>query len=308
MDKLSAIQTFVRVGELKSFSRAADMLGLSRAVVSAQIADLERHLGTQLLHRTTRRVALSADGAEYLERCQRILGEISAAEDALRDARQKPQGHLRVDVPIAFGRHLLVPALPKFAARYPDLALQLNFNDAVANLVEERVDVAIRVGAVRDPNLIARRICGTRWVTCAAPAYLERAGRPRSPTELRRHRLLGFMTHGRLRRWIFAIKGQRQQLALPFAMSFNMSDAMITAALDGGGITQAIDMLVTGPIRMNRLEQVLAEYSAAGPPISAVYLAGQKNNVKIRVFAEFAAQLLQQWRADMDSEHGIATI
>jgi len=302
------MQTFVRVGELKSFSRAADMLGLSRAVVSAQVADLERHLGTQLLHRTTRRVALSADGAGYLERCQRILGEIEAAEMSLRDARQKPQGRLRVDVPIAFGRYLLLPALPKFAARYPDLALELNFNDAVANLVEERVDVAIRVGAVRDPNLIARRICGTRWVTCAAPSYLERAGRPRTPADLRRHRLLGFLTNGRTRRWSFGIKGQRQQLALPFAMSFNMSDAMITAALDGGGITQAIDMLVTGPIRMNRLEQVLAEYSAPGPPISAVYLAGQKNNVKIRVFAEFAAQLLQQWRADMDSETGVATI
>jgi LysR family transcriptional regulator for bpeEF and oprC len=116
------------------------------------------------------------------------------------------------------------------------------------------------------------------------------------------------MTHGRPRRWNFALKGQRQQLALPFAMSFNMSDAMITATLDGGGITQAIDMLVTGPIRMNRLEQVLADYSAPGPAISAVYLAGQRNNVRIRVFAEFAAQLLQQWRADMDSETGVATI
>ena len=302
------MQTFVRVGELKSFSRAADALGLSRAVVSAQVADLERHLGTQLLHRTTRRVALSADGAEYLERCQRILGEITAAEDALRDARLKPQGRLRVDVPIAFGRYLLLPALPKFAVRYPDLALELNFNDAVADLVEDQVDVAIRVGAVRDPNLIARRICGTRWVTCAAPSYLERAGRPRTPADLRKHRLLGFLTNGRTRRWSFGIKGQRQQLALPFATSFNMSDAMITAAMDGGGITQAIDMLVTGPIRINRLEQVLADYSVPGPAISAVYLAGQKNNVKIRVFAEFAAQLLQQWRADMDSEAGVATV
>lgn len=302
------MQTFVRVGELKSFSRAADALGLSRAVVSAQVADLERHVGTQLLHRTTRRVALSADGAGYLERCQRILGEIEAAEMSLRDARHKPQGRLRVDVPIAFGRYLLLPALPKFAARYPDLALELNFNDSVVDLVTERVDVAIRVGAVRDPNLIARRICETRWVTCAAPAYLERAGRPRSPADLRRHRLLGFLTHGRTRRWSFGIKGQRQQLALPFAMSFNMSDAMITAAIDASGITHAIDMLVAGPIRTNRLEQVLAEYSVPGPPISAVYLAGQKNNVRIRVFAEFAAQLLQQWRADMDSEHGVATI
>ncbi len=301
MDKLAAMQTFARVAELQSFSRAADALGLSRAVVSAQVAELERHLGTQLLHRTTRRVALSTDGAEYFARCQRILGEVAAAELALRDARQKPQGRLRVDVPIAFGRYLLLPALPKFAARYPDLALELNFSDTVADLVDDQVDIAIRVGAVRDPNLVARKICDTRWVTCAAPAYLERAGRPRQPADLRRHRLLGFMTNGRVRRWGFEIKGQRQQLSLPCAVSFNMSDAMITAAMDGGGIVHAIDMLVAGLIQQRRLEQVLADFSAPGPVISAVFLASQKKNVKIRVFAEFAAELLQRWRSEMDS-------
>jgi LysR family transcriptional regulator, regulator for bpeEF and oprC len=298
VDKLAAMQTFVRVGELKSFSRAADLLGLSRAVVSAQVADLEQLLGTKLLHRTTRSVALSSDGADYLERCQRILGEVDAAESALRDGRQKPQGRLRVDVPIAFGRFLLLPALPKFAARYPDLQLELNFSDNYANLVEDQVDIAIRVGSVRDPNLIARRICETRWVTCASPAYLERAGRPRNLGELRKHRLLGFMAGGRPRRWTFAHKGQKQQLALAFAASFNMSDSMITATMDGGGIAQAVDMLVAGLVRQHRLEQVLTEYASPGPPISAVYLASQKNNVKIRVFAEFAAQLLGRLRAE----------
>ena len=295
------MQTFVRVGELKSFSRAADLLGRSRAVVSAQVAELERQLGTKLLHRTTRRVSLSTDGAEYFERCLRILGEIDAAELALRDSQQKPQGRLRVDVPIAFGRFLLLPALPKFAARYPDLQLELNFSDSYANLVEEQVDIAIRVGSVRDPNLIARRICDTRWVTCAAPAYLDRAGRPRNPAELRQHRLLGFMAGGRPRRWSFAFKGQKQQLALPYAMTFNMSDAMITATMDGGGIAQAVDMLVAGLLRLQRLEQVLTDYAAPGPPISAVYLASQKNNVKIRVFAEFAAQLLGRLRAEFQN-------
>src|SRR5215475_2153354 len=151
MDQLVCMKSFARVAELHSFTRAADSLGLSRAVVSTHVAELEQHLRCQLFHRTTRRVGLTADGAEYLTRCQRILAELEAADEALRRTRLSVSGRLRVDVPVVFGRSLLIPALPKFTARYPELQLEVQFNDRVVDLIAEEIDVTVRVGSVRAP-------------------------------------------------------------------------------------------------------------------------------------------------------------
>ena len=157
MDQLVCMRSFMRVADLHSFTRAADALGLSRAVVSTHVAELEKHLRCQLLQRTTRRVGLTADGAEYLTRCQRILAELEAADEAVRRTRLAPQGRLRVDVPVEFGRALLIPALPQFTARYPELQLEVQFNDRVVDLITEEIDLVVRVGAVREPHLVARR-------------------------------------------------------------------------------------------------------------------------------------------------------
>src|SRR5215470_4076808 len=162
MDQLVCMKSFARVAELHSFTRAADALGISRAVVSTHVADLERHLRCQLFHRTTRRVGLTSDGAEYLARCQRILEELEAADEAVRRTRFSPQGRLRVDVPVMFGRALLIPALPKFTARYPELQLEVQLNDRVIDLIAEEIDLAVRAGPVKEPHLIARRIDTTR--------------------------------------------------------------------------------------------------------------------------------------------------
>ena len=205
MDQLASMRTFARVAELNSFTRAADGLELSRAVVSTQIADLEKHLGVRLFHRTTRRVTLTADGTEYLERCRRILADVDAADEAVKRTRLRPQGRLRVDVPVAFGRHLLMPALPQFTARYPDLSLEVQYNDRVVDLIAEEVDVAVRVGPVQDKNLVARGVCRTRMVTCASPEYLAEHGVPAHPDELRQHRLIGLLSNatGKPRQWHF---------------------------------------------------------------------------------------------------------
>src|SRR6266403_1768560 len=196
VDQLVCMRSFVRVADLHSFTRAADALGVSRAVVSTHVAELERHLRCQLFHRTTRRVGLTSDGAEYLARCQRILAELEAADEALRGARLSVQGRLRVDVPVVFGRALLLPALPKFTARYPDLQLEVQFNDRVIDLIAEEVDLVVRVGAVREPHLVARRVVTTRLLTCAAPEYLRAHGVPAEPEELRRHQLVGHLAAG----------------------------------------------------------------------------------------------------------------
>jgi LysR family transcriptional regulator for bpeEF and oprC len=297
------MRSFTRVAELHSFTRAADSLGLSRAVVSTHVADLERHLRCQLLHRTTRRVGLTGDGAEYLTRCQRILAELEAADETLRGARLAVQGRLRVDVPVAFGRALLIPALPRFTQRYPDLKLEVQLNDRVIDLIAEEVDLVVRAGPVREPHLIARRIVDTRLVTCAAPEYLRAHGVPSDPDELRRHKLIGHLSTSSHRpyKWLFQRGTVRRQLQLPFSVSFNSVEARILAALRGVGIVQSTDIMVAEALAAGRLQVVLPEWSAPGAPLMVVCRSALRNSPKIRVFADFAAELLLQYRRRVDA-------
>jgi LysR family transcriptional regulator, regulator for bpeEF and oprC len=297
------MRSFARVAELHSFTRAADSLGLSRAVVSTHVADLERHLRCQLLHRTTRRVGLTGDGAEYLTRCQRILAELEAADETLRGARLGVQGRLRVDLPVAFGRALLIPALPRFTQRYPDLKLEVQLNDRVIDLIAEEVDLVVRAGPVREPHLIARRIVDTRLVTCAAPEYLRAHGVPSDPDELRRHKLIGHLSSSSHRpyKWLFQRGTVRRQLQLPFSVSFNSVEARILAALRGVGIVQSSDIMVAEALAAGRLQVVLPEWSAPGAPLMVVCRSALRNTPKIRVFADFAAELLLQYRRRVDA-------
>lgn len=302
MNQLAALRTFVKLADLQSFTRAADSLGLSRSVVSAHLADLERHLGTRLLNRTTRRVGLTADGAEYLEHCRRILAEVDTADEALQRTRERPQGRLRVDVPEAFGRYLLIPALPRFTARYPDLQLEVQFNDRVVDLIEEQVDLAVRVGVIRSPNLIARRIVRTRLITCASAEYLRSHGVPQEPEQLRDHKLIGYLSLAtrRPQRWLFQKGAVRKQLPFRFSVAFNSAEARILAAVRGAGVVQSMDLLVAESLASDRLQPVLKEWSADGAPISIVYPGTLRESPKVRVFAAFAAQLLEEYRLRVD--------
>ncbi len=297
------MRSFIRVADLHSFTRAADVLGLSRAVVSTHVADLEKHLRCQLFHRTTRRVGLTTDGAEYLQRSRRILGELEAADEALRGTRLKPQGRLRVDVPVAFGRFLLIPALPRFQARYPDLQLEVQFNDRRIDLISEEVDLVVRVGLVREPHLIARRIVTTRQVTCAAPDYLRAHGVPRTPDDLRRHKLIGHLgaTDRRPYKWQFRRGRIRRQLNLPFSVAINSVEAQIQAAIRGAGIMQSMDLMVAEALVAGKLEAVLQDWSAPGASISVVCRSALRDSARIRVFADFCSELLQQYRSRVDT-------
>lgn len=302
MDRLACMKSFARVAELRSFTRAADALGLSRAVVSTQVAELERHLRCQLFHRTTRRVGLTSDGTEYLARCQRILAEIEAADEAMRRTRVAVQGRLRVDVPVAFGRALLIPALPRFTARYPELQLEVQLNDRVIDLIAEEVDLVVRLGPVREPHLVARRVVDTRLITCASPEYLREHGIPADPEELRRHKLIGQLssTSHRAFKWLFQRGAVRRQLQLPFSVSFNSVEARIQAAIRGVGIVQSMDLMVAEALAAGRLQVVLHEWSAPGAPLMVVCRNALHSSPKIRVFADFAAELLLQYRRRVD--------
>jgi LysR family transcriptional regulator for bpeEF and oprC len=302
MDQLVCIRSFVRVADLHSFTKAADALGLSRAVISTHVADLEKHLRCQLLHRTTRRVGLTSDGSEYLARCQRILAELDAADETLRGTRLSPQGRLRVDVPVVFGRALLIPALRKFTARYPQLQLEVQLNDRVVDLIAEEVDLVVRVGAVREPHLIARRIVNTRLLTCASPDYLHEHGIPTEPEELRRHKLIGHLGAGSRRphKWQFQRGNVKRQLTFPSQVAFNSVEAQIAAAIRGVGILQTMDLVVAEALASGKLELVLRDWSAPGAPISVVCRSALRDSPKIRVFADFATELLLQYRQRVD--------
>ena len=307
MDQLVAMRSFVRVADLHSFTRAADALGLSRAVVSTHVADLEKHLRCQLLQRTTRRVGLTADGAEYLTRCQRILAELEAADEAVRRTRLAPQGRLRVDVPVEFGRALLIPALPQFTARYPELQLEVQFNDRVVDMITEEIDLVVRVGPVREPHLVARRVVTTRLLTCASPEYLRTHGVPLVPEDLRRHKMVGYLPGGARRayRWVFQRGTQRLRLSLPVSIAFNSAEAEIRAAIRGAGVVQSMDLMVAEALALGRLQVVLPDWSAPGKPISVVCRAAVRDSPKIRVFADFAAELLRRYRQRVDGLLGL---
>ncbi|HEY2807413.1 MAG TPA: LysR family transcriptional regulator [Steroidobacteraceae bacterium] len=302
MDQLACMRTFVRVADLSSFTRAADALGLSRALVSMQVMELEKHLRCQLLHRTTRRVGMTADGAQYLARCRHILAELEDADEALRRSRLTVQGRLRVDVPVVFGRALLTPALPRFQARYPDLQLEVQFNDRRIDLIAEEVDLTVRVGAVREPHLVARRVVTSRLVTCASPEYLRTHGTPQQPEELRSHKLIAHLSasNRRAQRWVFQRGAVRRRLSPPYSVAFNSVDAQVSAAIRGAGVMQAMDLVVGEALVTGKLTAVLQEWSAPGASISVVCRAALRDSPRIRAFADFASELLQQYRARVD--------
>lgn len=299
MDQLQGMRVFAKVAEFGSFARAANDMEMSRAMASSYVAQLEKHLGTRLLHRTTRKVTVSPEGAVYLERCKRILAEIQAADDEMRHARARPQGKLRVDVPVAFGRYLLMPALPAFTERYPEMALEVRFNDRFVDLAAEHVDVVVRSGRVDSPDLIARQITTSRLVTCAAPAYIARYGVPRTPADLRNHRTIGFLRTDTSRpsEWKFRHGRGVQKLKLNFALSFNTSEPMVMSAYEGQGIIQTTDLLLGRAIAEGRVVELLKEYSCEGPPFSVVYPRATQHLAKVRVFAEFAAEIMRNYQA-----------
>ncbi len=299
MDQLRCMRTFTRVAELGSFTKAAEALAISRAVVSTQVAELEAHLGCQLLQRTTRRVALTVDGTHYLTQCQRLLAELEAADEAMGVSPAAAHGRLRIGTPAALGRSWLVGALPEFATRYPGLHLEVVLNDEAQPPAD--MDLAVRVGAVRDPSLLARRIVGTRIVTCASPAYLRAHPAPVEPAGLAVHRLVGFIERGGARPLVFQRAAQRRRLSPSFAMAFDSVDAQMEATVRGAGITQVLDLCAATELASGALELVLPEWSGGAVPLSIVRRGSSREALKVQALADFTSELLLDCRRQVDS-------
>jgi DNA-binding transcriptional LysR family regulator len=291
MENLADIAVFVRVVERGSFTLAADDLGLSRAVVSKYLSRLEERLGARLLHRTTRRLSLTEAGATLFEASRGALERIEEAEGAVAQFQSAPRGRLRVSAPMSFGILHLGPAIADFSREFPDVMLDVRLDDRFVNLVEDSVDVAVRIGVLTDSSLVARKLAVTRAVACASPAYLAEHGEPGTPEDLASHDCLIYSYLATANVWRFLARDGRE---IPVAVSgkvrINNGIVLAEAALAGRGILVSPTFYVAPMLRDGRLKRILAGYRLPELGIYAVY--PQRGHVppKVRAFVDFLAQ------------------
>jgi LysR family transcriptional regulator for bpeEF and oprC len=298
MNKLQAMEVFVQVVDTGSFTRAAEALQLPKATVSTLVQSLEQALQARLLNRTTRHVSVTADGAAYYERCLRILNDVRDAEESLSRHRVSPSGRLRVDVSTGMANGLLIPALPSFFERYPDIVLELGCGDRPVDLVEEGVDCALRGGNLADSSLIARRIGVINFITCASPAYLARFGTPTHPRDLlEHHRCVNYFSSktGKTYEWDYARGDETYAFPTNASLAVNDATAYLRAALAGIGIVQLGTYWAKQYIATGELVPLFEEWETAPIPVHAVYPQNRHLSAKVRVFVEWAAELLAQY-------------
>lgn len=290
----AGIEHFVAVAEARSFRGGAARLGLSPAAVSKAVARLEEELGVRLLERSTRSVALTAEGEVYLLHCRRALDALQAGQDLVREAAETVAGTLRVSLPPVLGP-LVLGALPRLLNRHPRLDLDVALTDRHSRLVEEEVDVAVRIGALDDSALVARRLRTLRWVTVASPAYLAGAPPLRRPEDLQAHRCIKFVPPGGgVIEWAFRDRRSGEVLVVPSPsqVRLDLGRSMVEAAVFGLGVTQAFDFMVEEAIAAGRLVEVLADQAAPGPPVHALTRPGRQRVPRVRVFVELLAEAL----------------
>lgn len=295
MDKLQAMATFVRVVQAQSFSKAAETLAMPRSSVTTTIKNLEAHLGTPLLRRSTRSLSLTEAGARYFASCQAILADIAEAEHDMAATTQAPRGRVRVDMPGVIGRALVVPRLREFEARYPDIEVALGLSDRPADLVYEGIDCAIRSGPLADSTLVARPLGRLAWLTCASPAYLKQFGEPDSVAALHGHRIVNYLSNasGRPLDWRFRVDGEDIALALPGRYSVNETEAYLHCGLEGLGLIQLSEVAASIYLRSGRLREVLAQARCAPVPISIVYPQARAT-AAVRTFVDWTLTIMQE--------------
>lgn len=286
MNKLRSMEVFTQVVERGSLTAAADALDMSPPAVVRALAALERSVGTRLLHRTTRRQSLSDDGREYYEHCKRVLAEVEAADEALSARRASPRGRLRVTAPVMYGRLQVVQKINAFLSRYPGVEVELLLVDRVVDLVEEGIDAAIRIGHLPDSTLVARRIGETRRVVCAAPAYLKRAGTPKTPADLAGMHAIVFSGLSPGNEWEFAGRS-RLHVTIKPRLRTNQIDAARDACLAGLGCGQFLCYQVEPLFKAGKLIRVLPAYEPPPLPISIVYPGARLLSANLRALLDF---------------------
>jgi len=288
IDHAGEMAAFVRVVDAKGFSAAAPALGLTPSAVSKLVSRLEMRLGVRLLQRTTRALSLTADGEAFYAAARRIVGEIAALESEISDQRGTPHGLLRVTTSLAFSTHQLAPMIGEFLERYPAIQLELTPTDRVVDMIEEGVDVAIRIGRLPDSSLMARKIGEDVRLVCAAPSYLARHPAPQRPQELVRHNCIVSRDRAYLNRWPFRIDGEVREIEVGGRLAVSEGEAQMRLALRGLGIVRLTRLTVAAAIKRGELVSLLLEYSAEEPvPIHAVYPHRKHLASKVTAFVGF---------------------
>lgn len=295
MDRIQAMQVFARVVETGSFTRAAESAGLPKGSVTKLVQQLEERLKVRLLHRTTRRVTVTADGAAYYERASRLLNDLDDIEASLSNAQANPSGRLRVDVGTSVARLVLIPALPDFFRRYPDIQLDLGVTDRPVDLMTDNVDVVLRGGELTEQSLVARRIANLRLVTVASPAYLQGHGTPRTPQDLEedRHTTVNYFSTrtGRPYPHVFERDGESLEILGRYRLSLNEANAHMAAVLAGLGVSQVAEFGAKPHLERGELVQVLADWERPPIPLHVVYPPNRHLSAKVRAFVEWSAEL-----------------
>lgn len=287
MDRLKAMHTFCRVAEVGSFSGAARLLQLSPPLVTRHINDLESHLGIRLFNRTTRQVELSEAGRRYYPQCLELLERLEGIESDVSGLGERPSGLLRVSIPMDFGRLFMGQAIREFLSRAPQVRMEVNYDDRAAHLLQEQIDVAVRIGRLEDSSLISRRL-GTACVGCfASPDYLTHHGEPVTPADLQNHQLLEYSLSRTPGTWPFPSPAKNVEFAGKWRLSCNNGRALVEACTRGLGITRLPEFLVQDYLAGSQLTEILRDYRSAPMDISAVYLHRRFKPAKVSAFTDF---------------------
>jgi DNA-binding transcriptional LysR family regulator len=293
VDRIEAMSTLLAVVEAGSLSAASRKLGVPLTTVSRRVSELEAHLKTQLLNRTSRRLTLTDAAESYIQACRRILDGIDEAERVVSGEYRAPKGELTVTASMALGRVHVVPVAAAFLKAYPDILLRLRLSDRVVSLQEEHVDLGIRIGALPDSGIVARRIGSIRRVVCASPDYLASRSRPETPHDLAAHDCVTFMGFMRPESWDFQIGGSIVPVPIRSRLQVDAAEAVVEAALAGTGIIRLFSYHVAAAVRAGRLSLLLQEFEPPQLPVNIVYLGGGLLPLKVRAFLDFAAPRLK---------------
>lgn len=289
MDRFNAMLLFVRVAELSSFSAVAQQLGLARSAVTRQIAALEAHLGVKLMARSTRRLALTSAGAAYLEKCRVILNLVEAAETGIAEEGHTPRGNIRISLPLSFGLKRLAPLMLEFAQRYPDVALDMDYTDRRVHLIEDGIDLSVRITPRLEGSDVARKIGTSRMALIASPDYLSRHGRPLHPSQLVHHECLGYTTAGNSQVWQFFVDGTLKGFPVQSRINANNGEALTEAAAQGLGLTCQPDFIIEEAVAAGRVVEILSDFRVPELGIYALLRGNRQVPYRVRVLMDFLA-------------------
>jgi LysR family transcriptional regulator for bpeEF and oprC len=295
MDRLQAMLVFTRVVESGSFSKAAETLDLSRPSVTVIIQNLESYLKIRLLQRSTRRLNLTPDGQLFYERCGRVLADVGEMEDSLTQRAQGPVGRLRVETPASLGKIIIIPAIENFRIRYPGIELSVGFGEKSTDLIHDGVDCVLRLGALIDSNLVAKKVGSLRLITVAAPAYLQQFGMPSTLNILRKHTGVRYLQSGALRNpdLTFRVDGQTIDVNLRSSISINDAEGYLACGLSGLGLIQSPHFMAMPYLKTGKLIEIFPQWEPMPTPISAVYVKTPHPSHTVRAFVDWVSEVFE---------------